>query len=94
MPLRQGGKGAHPRMLAACMLGLLLVALLVQPLMAQNPLDMLMPEWQGGTEEEPILFNEWRGAFHDGSGPLGTYTNNQDSWVLISPCEAETAAGA
>eukprot|EP01047_Picozoa_sp_COSAG01_P024622 COSAG01_NODE_1527_length_10015_cov_79.013312_5_plen_127_part_00 len=66
---------------------------LVAQIVAQDPLDRLMPSWQGGTEDEPVVFDEWNGAFHDGSGPLGTYQVNQDSWALIDPCKEETAAG-
>jgi hypothetical protein len=60
---------------------------------AQSQLDQMVPAWQSGSQEAPATFSEWKGAFHDGSGPYGTYSNNQDSWYLINPCAKETAEG-
>ena len=61
---------------------------------AQDQLDQMIPSWQSGSQEDPATFSEWKGAFHDGSGPYGTYSNNQDSWYLIEPCAKEAAAGS
>lgn len=60
---------------------------------AQNLMGQMVARWQTGTQEAPATFSEWKGTFHDGSGPFGTYANNQDSWYLIDPCARETAEG-
>ena len=81
--------GRRRRLLGAAWLGwgLLLAG-------AQEQLDQMIPAWQSGSQEDPATFSEWKGAFHDGSGPYGTYSNNQDSWYLIDPCAKEAAAGS
>ena len=60
---------------------------------AQNLMGQMVARWQTGTQAAPATFSEWKGTFHDGSGPFGTYANNQDSWYLIDPCARETAEG-
>jgi hypothetical protein len=83
------GRATLPFQLAA------VTCLLLRGVVAQmDPLEMLMSNWQSSPEDDPVLFTDWKGAFHDGSGPLGTYSNNQESWYLINPCEEEAIAGA
>ena len=51
-----------------------------------HPVSEAQPNWETGTEEEPVVFSAWKGVFHDGSGPLGTYDPKMDSHFLIDPC--------
>jgi hypothetical protein len=59
---------------------------LFPPYAAGHPVSEAQPNWEIGTEEAPVVFTEWKGVFHDGSGPLGTYDPKMDSHFLIDPC--------
>ena len=60
---------------------------LYPPFTSGHPISEAQPNWELGTEEAPVVLSSWKGVFHDGSGPLGTYDPKMDSHFLIDPCQ-------
>eukprot|EP01047_Picozoa_sp_COSAG01_P076321 COSAG01_NODE_13360_length_1596_cov_1.342017_2_plen_252_part_00 len=63
------------------------------PFLPGHPMLESQPNWEIGTKDSPVVFASWKGVFHDGSGPLGTYDNKMDSYWLIDPCQEDTKQG-